>query len=110
MHDLLGFCMELAHCYDQVDPLNLAALELIGRAYQIVEETSGSLQLEGFEHYVGRGGAGLRRGIAMAPGLACHATEAQSRETAILKERRTAREEKAAASGKPKKWKHQGKQ
>ena len=103
MHDLLGLALELGVCYDQVDASNLACLEVISRTYQLVEETSGSLALEGFEHFVGRDtGAGLRRGIALAPTLAKHAVSRQADETAILKERRKAREENNAASNKNK--------
>ena len=61
------------------------------------------MQMECLEHYAGRDvhGAGLRRGIALAPSLAAHATEQQSKQTGILKERRKAREEKAAAKSQP---------
>ena len=101
-HDLLGLALELAVTYDQVDPSNLASLEVVPRAYQLLEESGGSLQVEGLEHYVGREqGAGVRRGIAMAPKLAKHAVDAQSAETAILKERRKAREERAASTPGP---------
>ena len=66
-------------------------------SYQLVEETTGALQIEGLDHYVGRdSGAGLRRGVALAPTLARHATDRQAAETQILKERRKAREEKAS--------------
>ena len=52
----------------------------------------------GLEHYIRRDAcAGFRRGIVMAPSLAKHATDSQARETAILKERRTAREDNANA-------------
>ena len=98
-HDLLGYSIELALCWDQVDASNLACLELISRTYQLVEETAGALQMEGLEHFIGRdSGAGLRRGIAVAPLLARHATQRQAEETAIMKEKRKAREEKALAS------------
>ena len=101
IHDLLGLSLELAVCYDQVDASNLACLEVVSRAYQLVEETSGSLQVDGLEYYVGRdAGAGLRRGIALAPSLAKNAVEGQSKEAAILKERRKARDEKDAANPK----------
>ena len=70
----------------------------------MLEETGGSLQIEGLEHYIGRDAtSALRRGIALAPALAKHAVEEQLKETAILKERRKAREEKNAAKGAVKK-------
>ena len=106
IHDLLGLCLSTAITYDQVDPSNLACLEVVCRAYQLVEETGGSLVIEGFEHYVGRSqGASLRRGIALAPTLAKHAVDRQAAQTNILKERRKAREEQLAektAKGNPK--------
>ena len=103
LHDLLGLTLELGLCFDQVDASNMASMEVVCRAYQLIEETGGSMQMEGLEHYVGRDvhGAGLRRGIALAPSLAAHATEQQSKQTGILKERRKAREEKAAAKSQP---------
>ena len=98
VHDLVGFALELSLCYDQVDCSNLASLEVLSRLYQVLEESSGSLQMEGLEHYIGRDRtAGLRKGIALAPGLARHAVGEQSKETAILKEQRKAREEKESA-------------
>ena len=52
----------------------------------------------GLEHFVGRDvGGSLRRGVAMAPGLAKHQADKLSQQTAILKEQRKAREELASA-------------
>ena len=100
VHDLLGFALELSMSYDQLDSSNIASLEVIARLYQVLEESGGSLQVEGLEHYFGRDRTGgLRKGIALAPGLARHAVDQQSKETAILKERRKAREEKDGAKG-----------
>ena len=104
VHDMVGLALEMGLCYDQVDPSNLVSFEVMGRLYQLIEETGGSLCIEGLEHYVGRdASSGLRRGIALAPSLAKHATDAQAKETAILKERRKAKEEKDAVrtGGKP---------
>ena len=93
IHDLVGLALELGLCYDQLDGNNLASFEVMGCPYQLIEETGGTLVIEGIEHYMGRDGtSGLRRGIALAPGLAKHAVEVQSKETAILKERRKAKE------------------
>ena len=86
IHDLLGLSMELALCYDQVNGFNMACSDTAARADQLVEETGVSLQIEGLEHYIGRdAGGGLRRGIALAPGLATHATEQQPKKTATFK-------------------------
>ena len=98
VHDLVGLALEMGLCYDQVDANNLVSFEDMRRLYQLIEETGGRLMIEGSEHYIGRdASSGLRRGIALAPSLAKHATEAQAKETAILKERRKAKEEKEAA-------------
>ena len=104
IHDLCGLAFECAIAYDQLDVANLASFEVIARLYQLIEETSGSMKVEGLEHYVGRGAAGsLRRGVALAPGLAKHTTEKLSQQTSILKERRKAREEAASAKAQAKK-------
>ena len=98
VHDVLGSALEISLVFDQVDGSNLACLEIIGRLYQTIEETCGPLVIEGLHHYLGKDqGAGFRRGIALAPQLARHAVDMQSKETAILKERRKAREEKQSA-------------
>jgi hypothetical protein len=100
IHDILGSALEVSVTYDQLDSSNLACLELIGRLYQTIEETNGTLAIEGLHHYFGRDtGSGLRKGIALAPVLARHAVEQQSKETAILKERRKARKEKESEKG-----------
>ena len=100
-HDLLGYALELGATFDQLDMLNCASMELIGRVYQMIEETRGSMSSDTIDHYIGRDAtAGLRRGVALAPSLAEDATNRQSKETEILKQRRKAREEKALASGK----------
>ena len=102
MHDLIGFAIELGATYDQLDLCNLASFEVLGRLYQMIEETRGSLCTEGFEHFIGRDATGgLRRGVALAPGLASDAISQQAKEVEILKQRRKAKEEKAlVAAGK----------
>ena len=47
MRDLLGLALEMSVCFDQIDGTNIASLEVISRAYQVVEETSGFLQVDG---------------------------------------------------------------
>ncbi len=94
----MGLALDLSVCYDQCDGGNLASVEALARLYQLVEETNGTLQLEGLEHYVGRDPTGgLRRGVALNPGLAHYATDKKSKETEVMKQRRKAREESAAA-------------
>ncbi|CAK0822777.1 unnamed protein product [Prorocentrum cordatum] len=99
-HDLLGLYIELAQTYDQVDGSNLACMEVVARTYQLAEETMGSMKVEGVEHNIGRSNQSARRGVAVAPGLAKCATEQLAKETEIQKQRRKAREEKSASSGK----------
>ena len=100
IHDMLGFALDLAVTWDQLDAVNLACLEVIGRAYMLVEETSGTMKIEGIEHYKGRDVSGsLRRGIALAPKLAKHTTDKLSQQTEIMKQRRKAREEIFASKG-----------
>ena len=106
MHDLVGLALDLSVCYDQSDGGNLASVEVLARLYQLVEETSGTLQLEGLDHYLGRDRTGgLRRGVALNPSLAAYATDKKSKETEVMKQRRKAREEEEAAKknkgGKP---------
>ena len=50
----------------------------------------------------------MRRGIALAPGLAEHTTMKLTAEVEILKQRRKAREEAAVAKGQGKKKKGDG--
>ena len=98
LHDLVGYCLELAVSYDQLDVSNLASCEVLGRIYQLLEETSGTMVVEGLEHYIGRSKTGGRKkGVALAPGLAKSVTASMSAETEILKQRRKAREEEQSA-------------
>ena len=102
-HDLIGFAIETGAVYDQLDLPNLASFELLGRVYQMIEETRGSMTTEGLEHYIGRDTTGgVRRGVALAPSLAEDTVSKQSKETELLKQRRKAREEKALAKSKAK--------
>ena len=100
-HDLVGFALELGATYDQLDMVNLASFELLGRVYQMIEQTRGQMTTEGLDHYIGRDSTGgVRRGIALAPNLAEDAVAKQARETEILKQERKAREERALAKAK----------
>ena len=47
IHDLAGLSLEHALCHDQVDPSNLASIEVMVRLYQMLEETGCTLQIEG---------------------------------------------------------------
>ena len=47
LHDLLGYALELGAVYDQLDMVNLASFEVLGRLYKMVEGTRGSLTMDG---------------------------------------------------------------
>lgn len=65
----------------------------------LIEETRGSLTVEGWEHLIGRPGASsLHKGIALTPGMLKYALVQQTKETEILKQRRKAREEAAVSA------------
>eukprot|EP00959_Pyramimonas_sp_CCMP1952_P154273 3227747-Pyramimonas_sp.AAC.1 len=75
-------------------------MEMVARCYQLVEETKGSMRTEGLEYYIGRDqGGATRRGIAMAQGLARHATDQLAKKVEIAKQRRNFREGQAAKRG-----------
>ena len=106
LHDLIGYILELALSYDQLDISNLASMEMVARVYQLLEETKGTMMVEGLEHYIGRSKTGGRkRGVALAPSLAKHVTTNLGTDIEILKQRRKAREEEAAAKDATKKHK-----
>ncbi|CAK0791495.1 unnamed protein product, partial [Prorocentrum cordatum] len=101
MHDLSGLALDHGVRYDLLDVANLGSFEVISRMYQFGEETTGPLQVEGLGHHPGRDRAGgLKRGVALHPVLAKHATDMQRKETEVLKQRRRAREDAAALKAK----------
>ena len=103
IHDMLGCALDLALTFDQLDTPNIAAMEMVDRCYQLVEETSGTMRVEGIEHYKGRDVSGsVRRGIALSPQLAKHTVDQMAAQTEILKQRRKAREESEATKSKKK--------
>ena len=103
---MIGYILELALSYDQLDISNLASMEMVARVYQLLEETKGTMMVKGLEHYIGRSKTGGRkRGVALAPSLAKHVTTNLGTDIEILKQRRKAREEEAAAKYATKKHK-----
>ena len=103
IHDMLGCALDLALTFDQLDTPNIAAMEMVGRCYQLVEQTSGTMRVEGIEHYKGRDVSGSgRRGTALSPQLAKHTVGQMAAQTEILKQRRKAREESEATKSKKK--------
>ncbi|CAK0888975.1 unnamed protein product, partial [Prorocentrum cordatum] len=99
-YDLLGLSVDLAQTCDEVDGSDLACMEAFARTYPLVEETAGSIEIEGVEHHVGHAKQSTRRGVALAPGQAKYATEQLAKETEIQKQQLMAREEKSALAGK----------
>eukprot|EP00959_Pyramimonas_sp_CCMP1952_P462041 9482594-Pyramimonas_sp.AAC.1 len=80
--------MFLSAVCDQVDGSNLARMQVVATCYQLVEGTKGSMRTEGLDYYIGRDqGGATRRGIAMALGLARHATDQLAKELDIAKQR-----------------------
>ena len=98
VRDMLGMALEMVLTFDQLDVPNIAAMEVVARTCQLVEETAGTMRVEGLEHFKGRDVSGsIRRGIALAPQLAKHTTDRLAAQTEILKQRRKAKEEAANA-------------
>ena len=100
IHDLAGRALEVGLCYDQLDITNSAMAELIGRMYSLVEETGGSMQMEGVEYFVGRDEGASR--TAVAPGLRKHQSDKLERDVNVAKNQRKAREELAGLPRGPK--------
>ena len=101
MHDLAGRALELGLTYDQLDITNSAMAEVIGRMYSLVEETNGSMVMEGVEYFVGRDESSSR--MAVAPGLRKHQSDKLERDVNVAKNQRKAREELQGMPRGPKK-------
>ena len=101
LHECARRCLELLVTYDQVDVTNIAGAEILSRQVQLVEEkwkdrVAGSLPSGDIEHdshfYLG---TSMSRGdLCACPLLQSWIAEQLSAESAILKERRKAREER----------------
>ena len=78
--------------------LERASFECLCRRYQAIEETlrpnEPEAPIEGMEHFMGR--PRLSGGVAMSPDLSRCVADQLALETSVLKERRKAREERAA--------------
>ena len=101
-HEVLSRALQFA---GSVDGLNLTALsscELMARRIQLIEsavrEDALSPSYEGARHFMGVGGG--RGGAFVVPSLQAHVAGELGKEAAILKEKRKAREAKAALQGK----------
>ena len=97
--------------YDQVDVSNLAGCEIIARQLQLLEERRYESQMRGHQqvdHAVGSdshlflGTTASRGGLCISPALDEWIAEELRRESATLKERRKAREERQLARPKRK--------
>ena len=66
--DMLGLLLDLAVTWDQLDAVNLVGLEVNGRAYMLMEETSGAIRAECIERHKGECVSGGRgQGAEQAP-------------------------------------------
>ena len=105
MHDAARRSLELFCCHDQLQVGALAGCEFLARQVQLVEEkwkdrilgkTDGDLASEA--HLFG--GMTARCTICVSPELSSWVALELSKESAVLKERRKAREERALAKPK----------
>ena len=97
-HEMISEVLERASVFDQLDVPNLNSFECLCRRYQAIEETlrpnEPEAPIEGIEHFMGR--PRLNEGVAMSPELSRYVADQLALETSVLKERRKAREERAA--------------
>ena len=97
-HEMISEMLERASVFDQLDVPNLSSFECLCRRYQAIEETlrpnEPEAPIEGMEHFMGR--PRLSGGVAMSPDVSRYVTDQLALETSVLKERRKAREERAA--------------
>lgn len=103
-HKTICRALEAAACYDQCNIFNSGAVEVLIRKLQLIEEKHRDrlLQNQGHQDYgddahLYLGGSGPRGGAAVCPALQTWIAEELSRESAVLKEKRKAREERSLA-------------
>ena len=94
---------EVAACYDQADAGSLACLELVYRQIQVIEEKLKHKFTD--EHdanldYYLMSGSSSRSHLCICPALSEWIAEEAKKETAVMKERRKAREERSLAKPK----------
>ena len=100
-HEVLSRSLEMAAAHDGINIRNVAFAEYLMRRLQLLEEAVAENpeqpSYEGSKHYMGveerKGGA------LMAPTLRAHVAAELQRETAILKEKRKAREARGGGRG-----------
>ena len=86
-HECLCLVLELGGCYDQLDGGSLAALEVVARRPQLIEESKSSggvAAYEGAKYFMGY----RRGGTLLAPSLSEHVSKKLQEEVSIMKERR----------------------
>ena len=97
-HEFLCRMLEIACVYDQLDAPNTAVVELICRQIQSIEETLKDKFFDsdglGADHFL-MSGAPSRANLCIAPSLSAWVAQEAAKESAVLKERRKAREERA---------------
>lgn len=103
-HETVFRAIEAAACYDQWNAFNSSAIEVLIRKLQPVYDKHRDrlLQNQGHQDYgddthLYLGGNGPRGGAAVCLALQTWIAEELSRESAVLKERRKAREERSLA-------------
>ena len=107
---VLARIMEHAACYDQLNLFNLGCVEVMVRKLQMAEEkykerlyhNQGLGDNVGEDHHLFMGTQGTRGNLCVAPALQKFIAEELQKESAVLKERRKAREERSLARGKAK--------
>ncbi|CAK0809174.1 unnamed protein product, partial [Prorocentrum cordatum] len=94
--------LENAVCFDQLNVTEMASFELLGRSLQIIEEkyrerTAGAADPVRMDQHLYLGTELVRGNCSVCPALQAWVSQELAQEHAILKERRKAREERAAA-------------
>jgi hypothetical protein len=93
-HETLSRLLQYAVTYDRLNVKNLVCMELALRRLQLHEsaiaENADAPSYEGARHFMGLSQG--RGGALVAPSLAAHVASELSKEAAILKEKRKARE------------------
>ena len=90
--------LETACCYDQLDTANLASFEFVCRQIQTTEERLKEKFTTGQDASVDlflMSGSSSRASLCICPALSAWVATEAAKDTAVLKERRKAREERA---------------
>ena len=102
IHESACRVLETAICYDQLNVTSLAAFEVIARQLQIAEDKLAhrfdDVSHEGYSDYSLMSGSTHKSQLCICPALKAWTAGELSKESAVLKERRKAREEKVLAN------------